>query len=280
MSRTRSQYWSCSKFADWLRGTPKLDAGTSKEWRDWREQAQTRHPVRYWTAEEGLDYIQNAVYFIPDQIYAVKYYINNRFVSRTHSLTSHPKDIRPGTWRDFGDRILPCLFNELVDFVEVELAWKHIAWDKEARKKYDVPFWGSGWFRWRTWRSPQAGLDYLAWEMSLVNDESWGIEKDNPDYGKPTFQAEKAREILALYKWWTEVYPNRPDPHDASGWTAICAQRRDQGRPFLDFDDRTPDEEAENRQALDRLYEIEEDHHAEDEQMLVRLIKIRRSLWT
>ncbi|MEY4333595.1 MAG: hypothetical protein RLZZ196_2338 [Bacteroidota bacterium] len=276
----RSKYWSCSEFADWLRGTAKPEAETSKGWADWNLKAKQAHPIRYWLAEEALDKLQQFIFLIPDKLYDIKYYFNNRFISRTHSLTAHPSHIRPGSWRDLGDRILPCLFNELVNFVEVELAWKNIAWDHDARKKYNPPFHAWGWWRFRTWRCTQAGLDHLAWEMSLVNDGSWGTEEDDPDYGKPTFQAQKAKEILELYRWWTEVYPNRPDPHDASGWTAICDRRRESGKHFLDFESNNAEEEQETRAALDLCHKIEEDYHAEDEQMLIRLIKIRRSLWT
>ncbi len=131
----RSHYWTCSKFADWVRGTAKLKAGTSEEWDEWTTTAQMRHNFRYWLAEEGLDILQKIVYWPTDKLYAIKYYINNRWVSRTHSLTAHPRDIKPGEWRDVGNRFLPCLFNELVDFVEVELAWWHLAWSPEERSK-------------------------------------------------------------------------------------------------------------------------------------------------
>jgi len=278
--RTRSKYWSCTKFADWIRGMKKGEAKTGKGWQQWELEAKQKHPIRFWIAEEALDNLQNTLHYIPDKLYELKYYINNRWISRTHSLTANASHIRPGSWRDMGDRILPCLFDELVNFVEVELAWKHIAWDEEARKKYHVPFWGTGWFRWRTWRCAQAGLDHLSWEMSLINDGSWGTAEDDPDYGKPTFQAQKAKEILELYRWWTEVYPNRPDPYDASGWTAICDRRRESGKHFLDLENQTAEEEAETRVSLDLCQKIEDDYHAEDEQMLIRLIKIRRSLWT
>ena len=50
----RSNYCSCSKFADWLRGTPKLSAGTEKQWRVWKEAAKDSHTIRYWIVEEGL----------------------------------------------------------------------------------------------------------------------------------------------------------------------------------------------------------------------------------
>lgn len=28
------KYWSCTKFADWIRGTPKLLAGTAEQWNE------------------------------------------------------------------------------------------------------------------------------------------------------------------------------------------------------------------------------------------------------
>ena len=278
----RSQYWSCSRLADRIRGTPKLAAGTSREWREWDQQAKSAHPIRYWIAEEGLDYIQKAIYWIPDRLYDIKYYINNRWVSRTHSLTADSSHIKPGHWCDLGNRILPCLFDELVNFVEVELAWKHVAWDKEARKKYHVPFWGVGWFRWRTWRSAQAGLDYIAWEKTLVYDETWGTNPGDENYGQPTHQALKAREIEELYHWWKEVYPKRPDPHDVSGWSEICSRHRE-GSDTLDIFDhenQTEEQHQEVRQSLDRTQEIEQQYRDEDEAMLIRLIKIREYLWT
>ena len=277
-----NHYWTCSKFADWLRGTTKGEAKTAEGWHEWELRAKKDYPIRWWLAEEGLDYLQKIVYFIPDQLYAIKYYINNRWVTRTHSLTAHPRNIKPGTWCDVGNRFLPCLFNELQDFVEVELAWWHIAWDKEARAKYKAPFWASGWFRWRTWRCPQAGLDNLKWQSELVWQEE-ECEPGSPNIGKPTYQAEKAQEILALYKWWTEVYPNRPDPHDASGWSKYCDLKREEfegtGLGFMQ-DSKNPETRALGDAALKKTREIEEAYEAEDEEMLIRLIKVRNSLWT
>lgn len=274
----RNHYWTCSKFADWLRGTPMPGAQTSKGWKQWRAEAKSRHPFRYWMADEALDYLQTLVYYIPDKLYNVKYYINNRWITRTHALTAHSRDIKPGQWCDVGDRFLPCLFNELVDFVEVELAWWHLVWeDKEKRKKYNAPWWRFGWWNLRAWRCPQAGLDNLEWQMSLTQD--W-LADDHPDRYKPSQQAERAREILELYKWWTEVYPNRPDAMDASGWSDYCEQRRAAGEDLLDFEDRTPEQEAQSQKALDLSHKIEEQYNQEDEEMMIRLIRVRHSLWT
>jgi hypothetical protein len=275
----RNHYWTCSKFADWLRGTTKLKAGTGEEWDEWEKRAKANFPVRWWLAEEGLDYLQKIVYWPTDQLYAIKYYINNRYVTRTHCLTAHPSDIKRGEWRDVGNRFLPCLFNELRDFVEVELAWWHIAWsDKNEKAKYNAPFWATGWFRWRTWRCPQAGLDNLEWQRNLVWQEE-ECEPGSRNIGQPTYQAVKAQEILELYKWWTEVYPNRPDPHDASGWSEYCDRKREQGGHFL-AETKDPELRAFGDKALERTREIEEAYEKEDEEMLIRLIKIRNSLWT
>jgi hypothetical protein len=277
----RNHYWTCSKFADWIRGTAKLKAGTAEEWDEWTTTAQMRHNFRYWLAEEGLDHLQKIVYFIPDTLYAIKYYINNRWVSRTHSLTAHARDIKPGRWQDVGHRFLPCLFNELVDFIEIEKAWSHIAWgDKETRAKYDPPFWASGWFRWRVWRSPQAGLDHLDWEMTLTNSE-W-CEPDHPDYNKPTLQAVNAKELKELYVWWTETYRNRPDPYDASGWTAHCEAMRVKypGSFMSSLNSKDPADQKASNKAHKLLQKIEAAYEKEDEAMMIRLIKVRNSLWT
>lgn len=282
----RANYWSCSSFADWLRGTPKPGAETSLGWAQWHKASKEKNPIRYWMAEEGLDYIQSFLWWPIDRVYDVKYYINNRWVTRTHCLTAHPRDIPRGQWRDVGYRFLPCLFNELVDFVEVELAWWHIAWDKEARKKYSSPWYATGWFRWRTWRCQQAGLDNLKWQSELVWKED-ECEAGSPNIGQPTYQAERALEILALYKWWTEVYPNRPDPHDASGWTARCEEGREKARAqgldslaFLGSESETEDERAETMKILDLCHKIEQEQKEEDTAMMIRLIKVRDSLWT
>lgn len=273
----RNTYWSCTKFADWLRGTDKPYAETGEGWRDWKIAAKTAHKFRYWLAEEGLDHLQNFVYYIPDKIYSVKYYVNNRWVSRTHSLTAHPRDIKPGTWADVGNRFLPCLFNELVDYVEVELAWSNIAWSEEARKKFKPPFYASGWFRWRTWRSREAGLDHLRWAAALVKNEDWGLQPGHVDYGTPTPQALNAIECMNLYLWWTEVYRNRLDPMDASGWTEYCEQRRqDAGDGFW----LNSDKDSRSQDILAECNRIEEQYRQDEEDMMIRLIKLRDYLWT
>ena len=275
----RSHYWTIGKFADWLRGTPKLKCGTSEQWDAWEKEAKAAYPVRWWIAEEGLDHLQKFVYYIPDKLNDIRYYINNRWVSHSHALTAHPRDIQPGNWSDVGNRFLPCMFNELVDFVEIEQAWHHCMWSDDAKTEFEVPWWRSGWLRLRTWRSPQAGMQYLKWASELTNAEF--LDEDKKHEAVPTYQAKAAKEIIELYTWWTVTYRNRPDPYDASGWTAACEAQRAANGGSLSFS--TPKDPV-LKKAQDKahklLQKMEKDYADEEEKMMIRLIKIRESLWT
>jgi len=276
----RKNYWSCSKFADWIRGTSKPEAETSEGWDAWRKAAQSAHSVRYWIAEEGLDYLQNFVHWVPDKLYAIKYYINNRWITKTHALTAHSRDIKPGTWQDVGNRFLPCLFNELQDYVECELAWWHLAWSPEERHKYNAPWYAFGWWRVRGWRCKQAGLDNLDWQCKLTWTDN-EVGSDHPELGKPTHQAIKAQEILALYRWWTETYRNRPDPYDASGWSNVCEQIRDANDGSLSFSEpKNPELKEAKDASFKSLQDIEQQYEQEDTEMMIRLIRVRHALWT
>jgi hypothetical protein len=182
-----------------------------------------------------------------------------------------------------GNRFLPCLFNELQDFVEVELAWWHLIWaDKAERAKYNAPWWRFGWWNVRLWRCPQAGLDNLEWQRNLRWQEN-EVGDDSPDLGKLTPQAIKAQEVLDLYKWWTETYRNRPEPMEASGWSEYCDRKRGEedstGLSFLS-EAKDPDLKAFGDVAIKKLHEMEAAYEQEDEDMMIRLIKVRHGLWT
>jgi len=265
-----SSYWSCSKFADWLRGTKKIESGTSQEWADWDHNAQQTHPVRYWLAEEALDHLQDIITWPARIIDSSRYYINNRWITRTHALTAKSNNIKPGSWCDVGNRFLPCLMDELVDFVEIELAWSTCAWDKASREKYKYPWWRNFY---RNWRSREAGLAHLDWASELTYDDDMGIPQ-------PTGQAVAAREIKTIYLWWTETYPRRPDVYDASGF-AEYIRLKDELNGGVMLGDKTTDElTAMGNETHKRATELEATYEREDEDMMLRLIKIRQALWT
>jgi hypothetical protein len=166
-----------------------------------------------------------------------------------------------------------------VDFVEIEQAWHHCIWSDEAKTKFEVPWWRKGWLRLRTWRSAEAGMEYLRWAETLTNAEF--LDEDKKPDAEPTYQAKAAKEIIELYTWWTVTYRNRPDPHDASGWTEYCeASRIANGGKLSWSGDKSPELKAMSDTAHEKLREIEAAYETEDEAMMIRLIKIRQSLWT
>lgn len=250
MKRFRAHYWSCSKFADWIRGEKKPLALTEEEWEEWGKKSKGKRPVRHFIAEELLDQVQNIVNFPRDIWRGVKNYWDNRFVTKTHCLKT---GLKPGCFHELDERILHGLFNELVEFVEFDLAHAN-AWGENK-----------GRFKFKGGRSPEAGIDHLEWASALKFGKEEGFKKGDPEWGKPTPQAKAATVMLQLYRWWKEERPSRLEPMDASGWSSVCEGDAS---------------EKAKKVAFKRLQELEESYDREDEKMLVRLIKIRKSLWT
>jgi hypothetical protein len=278
-------YWTIGKFADWLRGTKIIASGTSEEWSAWKRKAKANHPFRYWLTEDVLDSVEKFVKLLPNKINDVRYYLNNRFTSKTHALTS---TLKRGQWHEFNERLLFCSFDSFVDHIEIENAWSHLVWsDKETRAKYKMPWWRQRWYtRWfMEWRSPEAAIAYLEWEMSLRNTE-WYAETD-PLYDTPTTQAIAAKEKWNLYYWWKHVRPHRVDVHEYCGWNAYCEERRlgvlskggELGDYIFDNDESNQDKER-SRKILKDMDALEKQFSSEDEDMLIRLVKLRDSLWT
>lgn len=273
-------YWSCTKFADWVRGTPKPMSGTSKEWKDWKRLAKKKK-FRYWLAEEGLDGIQNFIFWPKNRIEDIRHYIDNRWVAKTHALTSN---LKKGQFHEFDTCLLHSMFDSLVDFVEIEQAWMNRGWSDEGHKKYHIP-WYRAIFPLQRWRSPESGIEYLNWAASLKYNDDW-VKKDDPDYGKPTTQALGAQETLQLYNWWKEVRPKRPDPMDAIGLSEYYDQRHknskehDEDDFLFDSENETEEERDQWRKLHDICQKIENKHEEEDTEMLIRLVKLRGHLWT
>lgn len=275
----RSIYWSCSKFADWLRGTPKPKAATAEEWNEWHKAARGKK-TRYWLAEDGLGYLQDFVFWPMNRVRDIRHDINNRWISKTHALTS---DLQRGQWHEFDTRLLHSAFDEIVNFVEIEQAWMHMICSDEEQKQYKI-HWQHNIFRSR--RSPEAGLAYLEWASGLKADEEW-MDKNDPNFGKPTPQAFAAQETIALYKWWKDERPKRPDPSDASGWSNYfqekqkAAEARGDDPLWTSLSKYESDEDEErSRKILDRCYKMEQEQEDEDTEMLIRLVKLRKCLWT
>ena len=240
LKKTRINYWSCSKFANWIRGEDKPFALEWDKWSEWHNNAEKNNPVRYWVAETLLDKLQDIVNFPLDVYHTIEVYVRNRWIDKIHYLRT---GLPPGEYYDTDYRILHGLFNELVIYVESELA----SFSKyESDKKY----------KFVKGRCKEAGLDYLNWAGKLKLDEKYGVQKDDPEYGKPSNQAIDSKKIRELYDWWTVVRPNRYDTYELFS------------------------KETHGKEYYKLIGELEDRYSAEDTAMLIELIKIRGAIWT
>jgi hypothetical protein len=246
MFRNKSNYWHCSKFADFVRGEKKPFALTLEDWKKWKEEQKSKRPIRFYLSDTVLKKLQNILYFPRDLFLNFKSYIDNRYVDKMHCLKT---GLTPGSYYDLDTRILHGLFNELKDFVEIELARNYQVFHKKEKTKLR--------------RSEEDGISYLNWSISLLDEK-----------GKPTAQSDSAKEILELYNWW-KSYPNRPDPMEESGWSDLC---KESNTSLLSKSNK--DLEQKKSDCLRKLRELEEKQEKEEEDMLIKLIKVRKSLWT
>lgn len=260
--RHRSNYWSCSNLANWLLyqfDIKKPGAETVYGWKLWKQNAIAKHPWIYTTVEDGFDKLQDIVYFPYDVYDNIRTYIRNRFITRTHLIDTR---LIPGQWHETDERLLHGMMELLVDFVEIEKAhmytWSSPDEEKPWYLRYRFLIWGEN-------RSREKGLAYLDWEMQLTDDREHYF----------TQQALMAQEQNEIYIWWKDIRPNRPDAYEVTGWNAYY-----ETHPKIEFFDENESDRTELRKLSNKVYKLEEDWNKEDEEMLQKLIKIRRSLWT
>jgi hypothetical protein len=67
---------------------------------------------------------------------------------------------------------------------------------------------------------------------------------------------------------------------DASGWSEYCEASRIANGGKLNFSEENATLKKMCRESFKKMNEIEKQYEDEDEEMLIRLIKIRNSLWT
>lgn len=251
--RYRARYWSLSKLGNWilsLDGITRPSSETHEGWRKWKQESKTKSPILYYIVEELLSNLQNIVYFPYDMYMNVCSYIRNRYIDKLHYI--HTK-LQSGEYHEIDTRILHGLFETLVDFIEEEKARHYQAWHEDLD---------------HTYRSPEDGIKYLEWAMNLTEDRHF------------SYQAISAQEQYALYKWWTETRPNRPDPWAASGYNDFY----DKHRITLEDDwlghTLSESDKQEQRRLFKVIGQIEQQYEDEDTNMLIRLVQIRKDLWT
>jgi hypothetical protein len=261
MIKNRLHHWSCSKFADLIRGIKKPYALELGKWSEWKKEQKRIRPWRFWLSDTVLPKVQNIIYFPYDAYSTVKTYVRNRYFDKIHYLKT---GLKPGEYYDLDTRILYALFNELVDFVEIELA--HLSkWD--TNKKY----------KFKNGRCIEAAYDYFNWVENNFEKTKKTIAQESKTssfysyhmdmYYAATNDVNRSRQIKRLYEWWKNERPNRVSPYSD---------------PELgDIDDIFSDKNREKRKELyEKTHQIQLEQEEEDTKMLIELISVRKSLWT
>lgn len=113
--RHYSSYWSCSKFADWLRGNKKPDALEMDAWDSWHKESQSANKFRYWLSEDFLDGLQYVLY-TPYNLYKEAYYaLNARFWDCYWQVDT---GLNRWSYHDPDARLESAAFKILQDYVE------------------------------------------------------------------------------------------------------------------------------------------------------------------
>lgn len=228
-------------------------AASMKEWFFIHKKEKEAHPFLYWIDKDVMQFFSLQKMRLDD----MKYWFMYRFI-KAHKY--HLVDTELGYGYHSNDRILMhANFKILKDFVEIEKAQHQYAWKDEPK---DTP-------------PIEAALKYIDWERSLVISED-EVDADDPRIGMPTSQATSANEIKELYLWWTVDRPARQDPYDA-----YPDDEKDDGTDWFERQAmRTEKEEIANHNRFKKIRVMEADYEEEDTDMLVRLVKIRKELWT
>jgi len=273
--RSRIFYWTCSSLSQKIRektgAVQKPHAATADEWYEWHKENdnQMKPLAKFgsWVADEGLDILQNIWMFIPDVYRKFSIYFTNRFIDKPHYIDTK---LKRGEYHELDTRLLYGMFEALVDFIEVEKAHMQ-RWNSD--EKFKTP-------------NAAKGLEYLGWEIALRGTPAYESDDnfDEPDHIH-NIQSDKAQEILALYWWWKHIRPKRVDPWDESGMEDFYAKNKPKDEDhdsmwIMRNNILTAKQEQEHNNHRDMMTKIEQDHHDEDTDMMIRLIKLRRDLWT
>ena len=161
----------------------------------------------------------------------------------------------PFGYHETPERMLEAAFSLLKEHVEIEISWMYYVCHKCPK-----PWWMSAKHYVKTHR--QECLEkYLTYWNGVSEEEAhkgWCMAPET------LYEHRRIdKEVLDLYVWWTQTRPKRPDPYeDCYIYTPDSIRAK------------VPNE------VLDIAYNKEVAYDQEDEDMLIRLMKIRNTLWT
>lgn len=203
------------------------------------------------------NYINFPLYMLKTYLKDIERWIAHRTYDKCHVVKT---DLKPGYY-DIDTRMLHSNFTLLVDFVEIDKAsLQYFFTSHERTKKFGSRV---NFNNLTKAQKKELGLQYLDWE----------INTDEPFF--PEIQRDSAKETKELYLWWTDVRPSRIDPYDK-----YKEELNKFGESIYKLTVKDIKKAKKVNAIFKKIGKLEEQYDKEDETMLIRLMKVRRSLWT
>lgn len=231
---------------------------SSRGWKLFSKEFQKNAPIRYWFEH---DFKHDIIYPIKWKYDAIADWIRYRTYDRYHVVKT---GLKPG-YHSIDSQMLNVNFNMFKDFIECELAWAKFRWGTDAAWYQKMRF-IRRYIRTR-FRNPELGLAYLDWASALDDLKL-------PPQERCEHQAIAAREMRILYDWWVNKRPERKSIE------IPMLKYIDDSDLLDDHFDKDSSEYKEYEEAVTARNELNEKWENEDDLMLIRLIKIRNSLWS
>jgi hypothetical protein len=263
-----------TKFIDKLFRITRPTSATWDKWGEWRANFKKTRPITYFIVETiplAWEWLYKQTV---DRANASMYYCSNRFVTRTHRLDA--PSLKKGQMHELSKRMLHCNFDAYVKWCETEASVDRV-WTDEAKLKYKLPWYASTLLsNFVVLRNAQCAIDHLKWEMALFEPDEGQSDPASPH------QAMMAYEKMTLYVWWTKLRPARVDSWVESGlvefWDEMDKKYSDSW--IMSKNKLTAEENATYNRLSAAQSAADEAQLNEDNEMLVRLVKIRDALWT
>lgn len=170
-----------------------------------------------------------------------------------------PKQLSKKKWYDFDYQMLYVNMEMLTRFVEEEKSHMMFISHNEISKPKTRE------------EKRQLGLAYLDWEIGL------GLDGEK-------VQSDAAKEIKLIYWWWNDKYPKRIDPYENKYYKEYRKMKKKRDLELygssIEKDKDTEERKKVYEKARNLSSELEERYYNEEQDMLIRLMKIRGSLWT
>jgi len=255
---------------DWLEKKcypdhPKV--GTAEQWVEWEK------------IEKSKPFCNFIVNIVPGWFDKIKDKIDNIIMWLRYRLQPSHKyhlintGLKP-RYYEIEDRMLHGMFNLLKEFCENEQPYHDWCWQSiEEENNGNKPT------KFKPGR--EAALESLKWRKEQIyKEEDLPFEKDKNLIGEPTEHSKNAEEVEKLYLWWVDTYPNRRDPYDVYEDPYFDKMIEENVSSMELLSKRPPEEEEKVKEIWKKRDTLESQYNLEDQMMLIRLIKIRHTLWT